>query len=269
MCNCNICHTPMNPIFTGKILQKYNVQYFQCPKCGFISTEKPYWLDEAYSDAIADSDTGYVYRNLDFAKRISRILKQNFSKQSTFLDYGAGYGMFVRLMRDNGFDFHYYDLYCKNLFAIGLELPEDHKVDAYTALEVFEHLEDPSAEVEKMLKHTDTILFSTMLQKEEYSSIDQWWYFTPETGQHISIYTEKSLQELARKFNLKLYSNGKDLHVLTKRTIKSHSMKFDLLRTMFNRKIEQCIQFQRPSMMQKDYEAVKIKDAETSSTNHR
>ena len=90
MCNCNICQTPMNPIFTGKILQKYNVQYFQCPKCGFISTEKPYWLDEAYSDAIADSDTGYVYRNLDFAKRISRILKQNnsiFSNPTIQMDF--------------------------------------------------------------------------------------------------------------------------------------------------------------------------------------
>lgn len=107
MQNCNICHTPQNPVFTGKILQKHTIQYYECPNCGYINTEKPYWLEEAYSDAIASSDTGYVYRNYEFAKRVSRIIKQNFDKNSTFLDYGAGYGMFVRLMRDFGFQFYY------------------------------------------------------------------------------------------------------------------------------------------------------------------
>lgn len=257
MCNCNICDTPQNVIFTGKILYKYNVQYFQCPKCGYISTEKPYWLDEAYGDAIADSDTGYVYRNLDFAKRISRILKQNFPASATFLDYGAGYGMFVRLMRDNGFQFHYYDRYCKNLFAIGLELPENHRVDAYTALEVFEHLENPSAEVEKMLQHTDTILFSTLLRTTDYASIEDWWYFTPETGQHIAIFTKESLLALAQKYNLTLYSNNKDIHILSKKRIKWHSMKFDLLRTFGNRMLENILNFKRPSLMQADYQKVK------------
>lgn len=257
MCNCNICQTPQEHIFTGIILQKYKIKYYLCPKCGFINTEKPYWLEEAYSDAIADSDTGYVYRNLDFAKRISRILKQNFDKNAKFLDYGAGYGMFVRLMRDYGFKFQYYDLYCKNLFAIGLEIPDGQRVDAYTALEVFEHLEDPTAEIEKMLKHTDTIIFSTLLRKNNFKTIDEWWYFTPETGQHISIFTKESLLELARKFDLKLYSNGKDLHVLSRKKIKSHSLNFDLYRTMWNRIIENMTNFKHPSLMMEDYEKVK------------
>lgn len=270
MCNCNICNTPQTPLFTGKIMQKYNVQYYQCPKCGFISTEKPYWLEEAYSDAIADSDTGYVYRNLDFTKRISRILKQNFHKEARFLDYGAGYGMFVRLMRDQGFDFHYYDLYCENIFAIGLEKSDETNFDAYTALEVFEHLENPSSEIEKMLTKTDTILFSTVLRKENYNSIDEWWYFTPETGQHIAIYSKESLLALAHKFNLTLYSNNKDLHILTKRKIKRHTMKFDLLFTFLSRKIEWMINYQRPSLLQKDYQSIKsIINNLSKSTNER
>ena len=254
MCNCNICNTPQEKIFTGIILQKYTIQYYQCPKCGFISTEKPYWLDEAYSDAIADSDTGYVYRNLDFTKRISRIIKQNFSKSATFLDYGAGYGLFVRLMRDNGFHFHYYDLYCDNIFAKNMELPENHHVDAYTALEVFEHLENPSAEVEKMLKHTDTIIFSTVLRKQNYTALNQWWYFTPETGQHIALFTKESLDELAKKFDLNLYTNNKDIHILSKKKISWCSMKFDLLRTVFNQKIERMFSHKLQTLMFFDYE---------------
>jgi hypothetical protein len=265
MSNCNICGTEQTPIFTGLILHKYTIQYFQCPKCGFISTEKPHWLEEAYSDAIADSDTGYAYRNLDFAKRVSRILKQNFKKDATFLDYGAGYGLFVRLMRDNGFNFHYYDLYCNNIFAKGLELPSNHSVDAYTALEVFEHLEDPTTELETMLKHTDTIIFSTVLRKEDYTNINQWWYFTPETGQHIAIFTKESLAELAKKFNLNLYTNNKDIHILTKRRISWCSMKFDLLLSVIHQKIEKLMYRKRTSLLQIDYQEVKRMLSESSS----
>lgn len=257
MQNCNICHTPQNPVFTGKILQKHTIQYYECPNCGYINTEKPYWLEEAYSDAIASSDTGYVYRNYEFAKRVSRIIKQNFDKNSTFLDYGAGYGMFVRLMRDFGFQFYYYDLYCKNLFAIGLEKPMDFKANAFIALEVFEHIENPAEEVEKILQNTDTILFSTLLRKNNYTSVNDWWYFSPETGQHISIYTKKSLQELANRFGLALYSNGKDIHVLSKKKIKWYSMKFDLYRSYFIKIIENFLHFKRPSLMQSDYIEVK------------
>lgn len=257
MHNCNICQTPQTPIFKGTILQKHSIQYYQCPNCGFISTEKPFWLEEAYGEAIADSDTGYVYRNLDFAKRISRILKQNFNKESIFLDYGAGYGMFIRLMRDSGFKFHYYDLYCKNLFAPGLEIPKEHQVSAYTALEVFEHLENPVEDIAKMLQHTDTLIFSTLLRKEEYSSINDWWYFSAETGQHISIYTKNSLLELAKKFELTLYSNGKDMHILSKKKIKWYTLKFDLYRMLFNRFIENRLYFKRPSLMHEDYLKIK------------
>ena len=37
----------------------------------------------------------------------------------------------------------------------------------------------------------------------------------PDLGQHISLYTEKSLFKLAEKFNLHLLSNG-SIHLLTK-----------------------------------------------------
>jgi glycosyltransferase involved in cell wall biosynthesis/SAM-dependent methyltransferase len=41
------------------------------------------------------------------------------------------------------------------------------------------------------------------------------WYYTPHEGQHISIYTKKSLAIIAEKYHLKLYTNGNSLHLLT------------------------------------------------------
>ncbi|MDM9385348.1 hypothetical protein QUB80_32355 [Chlorogloeopsis sp. ULAP01] len=38
--------------------------YYFCEESGLLKTEKPYWLDEAYQEAIADTDTGLVRRNI-------------------------------------------------------------------------------------------------------------------------------------------------------------------------------------------------------------
>ena len=59
-----ICNSIGKEIFTGKILKKYDVKYYQCPECALVYTESPYWLSEAYSDAISRYDTGVMQRNV-------------------------------------------------------------------------------------------------------------------------------------------------------------------------------------------------------------
>jgi hypothetical protein len=51
----------MRSAFRHTVLRKYDVQYFQCGGCGFLQTETPYWLDEAYSSAIVTADTGICF----------------------------------------------------------------------------------------------------------------------------------------------------------------------------------------------------------------
>ena len=69
--NCKICDNNTNPIFKTKVLNKYDVEYFKCTQCSFIQTEKPYWLDESYSNAITQLDIGLANRNYDLAKKTS------------------------------------------------------------------------------------------------------------------------------------------------------------------------------------------------------
>ena len=57
---CKVCGKPTAPLFKKLVLRKYDVQYHQCPSCGFIQTEEPYWLEEAYSSAISDLDLGPI-----------------------------------------------------------------------------------------------------------------------------------------------------------------------------------------------------------------
>lgn len=219
---CKICGSQVNYIFSNEILHKYNVKYFQCPDCGFVFTESPYWLEEAYSDAIADSDTGMMKRNVENAVKINSVFNLIFGKKDhRFLDYGGGYGIFTRLMRDYGFDFRWFDKFCDNLAAKGFEYDADRdkKITAITAFELFEHFENPIEEMEKMLNISHNIVFSTLCydKKKKYKEKD-WWYYTPETGQHISFYSEETLEYMAQKYNL-YYCHMIGLHFFTKNKI--------------------------------------------------
>lgn len=143
---CKICRNPVYLLTKAKILNKYWVDYFRCDSCGFIFTEEPYWLAEAYSEAINKSDLGLVDRNIRLSYALMPLLKMAFNADGKFVDYGGGYGLLVRIMRDRGFDFYRYDQYCENIFAKGFDITETEakgQFEMITAIEVFEHLVDP------------------------------------------------------------------------------------------------------------------------------
>jgi hypothetical protein len=213
----------MNRIFSTKILNKYDVEYFQCPECLFIQTENSYWLDEAYSSAITLLDTGYVSRNMRYLSRVASLIELFFDKKKEFLDFAGGYGIFVRLMRDKGFRFFWQDAYCENLFARGFDYTanKDSKFELITAFEVFEHLNNPIDTLEFLLSYSNNILFSTELQPDSTLTPENWNYFAPESGQHIAFYHLKTLETIAQKYNMNLYSNGKTLHLFTRKKIPS------------------------------------------------
>jgi hypothetical protein len=195
--------------------------------CGFIQTEEPYWLNEAYQVPITIEDTGIIKRNVLFAKRTSTLLYFLFNKKGRFLDYGGGYGLFVRLMRDCGFDFYWTDPYTENLFARGFNFNSGSNipVELLTTFECFEHFVDPLNEIEKMLSISPSILFSTDIFSSGTPNPEQWQYYYFSHGQHIALYSIASLKKIAKILNLHLYTNGKSFHLLTQKVLNS---------TMFN-----------------------------------
>ena len=223
---CKICNSDAIPQFRATVLNKYEVQYFKCSQCGFLFTEEPYWLNEAYSRAINITDTGILDRNLRFSKVVSVLIYFLFNKEGKFVDYAGGYGIFTRLTRDIGFDFYWQDLHCDNLLSRGFEYkPELRKnIELLTAFEVFEHLVNPPEEIEKMLGISKNIVFSTVLLPSPTPKPEEWWYYGFEHGQHISFYSLKTLEYLAVKFKLDFYST-KGLHILTNKKINPFFLK--------------------------------------------
>lgn len=86
--------------------------------------------------------------------------------------------VFVRLMRDAGFDFLHYDPLCENIFAQGFEaeLTGRSGYTLVTAFEVFEHLVSPLDDIANMLKFGRSIFFSTELHPVPPLSLEQWSY---------------------------------------------------------------------------------------------
>lgn len=216
--NCNICNEQTVEIFRAIVLNKYNIRYFQCPNCLFIQTEKPYWLEEAYLSPISILDTGILLRNIDISKKLTVLLPFFTYSDSKILDYAGGYGILVRLMRDIGYDFYWYDKYCKNLFSKGFEYEKNYQYKIVTAFELLEHLENPINEIEKIINRNkcETLFFSTNLTKT--NNIDcEWWYFAFESGQHISFFNHKTLKYLANKFSMNIYSFNAFFHIFSEK----------------------------------------------------
>lgn len=201
---CRICNAETNFFDKGRILYKYDIKYFKCSECGAIQTEEPYWLQEAYSDAITNSDIGIISRNYRNAEILEKIFSIIFPKKHTFLDYGGGYGIFVRRMRDLGFEFEWFDEYCENIFAKGYEKSKEH-YDIITSFEMFEHLVHPIEECKKMFDLADNIVFSTEILPIPNPKISDWWYYSTDHGQHIIFYTRESLLKIAQSFGKYYY----------------------------------------------------------------
>lgn len=216
---CKICNSTQRRLFCETILAKYNVEYFYCESCGFLQTEKPYWLSEAYSNAISCADTGLVKRNLEISRNLSILLYCLFGKSGHYIDFAGGTGLLVRLMRDIGFDFYWKDAYCQNIHAIGFDLKNNHtEYNAITAFELLEHLENPIETISEIMRtfNPKAIIFST--QTFTPPPPRNWWYYSFETGQHISFYQQKTLRKIAEKISLQ-YCQVSQLHIMTKKSL--------------------------------------------------
>jgi len=210
-------------------------------------------MEEAYSSAIAKEDVGIMQRNLVNFEITSAVLKVLFPSTAESLDFGAGHGIFVRLMRDNGFNFCWSDLYAHNQYARGFEGSLNGTYQFLTAFEVLEHLPNPMTDLDVMMGVADNVLVTTCLVPDPPPKIHEWWYYVPETGQHISFFTKDTLCIIANKFNRHLLSSG-SYHLFSKKPTNAALYRL-VTRLRIARTLNAVIK--RPSLIDTDFARMK------------
>jgi hypothetical protein len=215
---CRVCGAEANYLWNGRLLDLKEIRYFECPDCGYVQTENPYWLERAYSEAINDSDTGIMARNLANARIIMATLLSIGQLDGLVVDYAGGYGILVRLLRDYGLDAQWSDRYCKNLLARGFEYASGNGA-LVTAFEAFEHFLNPAEELDRMLKIASNVLCSTAIIADPPPKQKVWWYYGKEHGQHIGFFRLKTLQYLAAQRGKHLISDGQSYHMISENPV--------------------------------------------------
>lgn len=226
---CVVCGEYLTNREKVKVLGKYDTTITHCGSCGFTSLNNVTWLDEAYSNVIANTDTGLVARNLYVGRKILLLLRYLDNFKGNYLDIAGGYGLLVRLMRDRGLNYYWTDEYCENIFAKQFDIKDfKDKVDFISAIEVLEHIDNPIDFIRSNMDGYGAEFFmcTTLLyQGNEPPRSEDWWYYCLNTGQHISFYSRTTLKRIAFELDLHVYSNG-IFHLFSKRRLNSTALKF-------------------------------------------
>jgi hypothetical protein len=228
---CKLCESATEYFGEQRILQAFDARYLRCTSCGFVFVERPTWLEQAYELPIAAADTGIVVRNLRFADLVGALIDLALPEARQFLDFGGGAGLFVRLMRDRGYNFYRQDKYCDNIFATGFDAAAEQKFDLATCIEVIEHIVEPMSVFQQLAALAPTVLVATELLPPVRNRPGEWWYYAPEGGQHISFFSPRALQIVADRLGMRLASNGRNVHVFSRTPINPR-----LVRTISNRR---------------------------------
>jgi hypothetical protein len=202
-------------LFSATVLGRHKADYFFDPETKYIFVKDPHWLAEAYCDAISTTDTGILGRNLHNIETVERLLNGLRLNPQSCVDLGGGYGIFVRGMRDRGFNFFWSDKFSKNLLARGFEA-QPGVFQFAVAFEVLEHTLNPLEflKQERSKFVFDALCFSAnCFDPNNIPSMD-WWYWAFESGQHISFFSRDTLEWLAEKLGLKLSWVEGDLFIM-------------------------------------------------------
>lgn len=187
------------------------VAYFLCRDCGFchapeMCNKPPEWFAEhIYNAEYVQFDPEYTGER---AARQARNVIYSYSwakKQIRHLDFGSGDGQLTERLIKAGFDSTAYDPF------VHLEAPAG-RFNLITSFEVFEHVPDPQRLMRHLVSYLapeGLILASTCLS--DGHDIADWWYASPRNG-HISLYSRKSLEELAEQVGLKHMITNEGTH---------------------------------------------------------
>jgi len=237
---CKVC-SGISIYFDESVVLNYNAKYLMCKNCGSIQIHEPHWIEEAHGDAIANLDVGLVSRTLVAGRLILTFLRFQRSKNIEGVDWGGGTGLLTRMLRDCGLNVFSYDKYATQYLAHGFIINQNSLSKPMTfisAIECFEHLVNPLIDLGEAAKNKSYMILTTETTPNPSvkPSSKNWWYYMPETGQHITFASSKGIKIFGELLEFPNYLRVGDMHFFSKNKITLMNkvvMRSSVLRTIF------------------------------------
>lgn len=190
--NCTLCETLLE--------NKADDFYFICETCGSYLKDQKFYLNNLQEIGIYEKHKNDVndIRYQNFTSPITNSILSTFTSNDLGLDYGCGTAPVIsKLLKDKGYQVELYDPYFHSN-----EKYMNYQYDYIFSCEVFEHFYNPKQEIEKLLsilKPTGSLLVMTLIYDFEVDFKD--WYYRKDPT-HVFIYTKKTVQFIADRYNL-------------------------------------------------------------------
>ena len=203
MYNCKICNSETNLLDDKQI----KVTYRECSNCGFIHKDKLFHVD-IKEELKQYSLHNNSFESVGYVKIFEDLIKDYITPlniKGKVLEYGSGPGPVLKeLLKNDGYIVYDFDpFFNKNTEYL------KYKYELITSTEVVEHFFDPITEFEKLsnlLLPGGYLVIMTKLRTMDIPKFLDWWYRRDAT--HVSFYTTKSLEIIAKKFNLSIIKNN-------------------------------------------------------------
>ena len=222
--SCRFCEGKSEFLCTSEILT-FSATYTCCANCKSVQVDSPHWISDVHKKAISSFDVGLVSRGVSASKLISVFFFLQRELTITGIDWGGGTGLLTRLLRDLGLNFKSHDKYASNIMAEGFSTDDDlanEDYDAVLAIECVEHLENPFSELVDSVSGTSYFIFTTEILPNPLPdpSKKEWWYYMPDSGQHITFASKRGLDILAKRLGFQYNTTFGSIHVFSNKKVK-------------------------------------------------
>ncbi|MCG3144869.1 MAG: hypothetical protein HONDAALG_02379 [Gammaproteobacteria bacterium] len=215
---CKLCGAETARKFSLHLVDGLDGDYFECQSCQFLQShhldsKSPDELQQLYdNERNLELDSGAAWRQACVVNRIEQLVKlgliTNGPGRFKLLDFGCGSGFIASyLAHQFGWQAISYDQYARPVFSPQFALHDWADVirqgpyNLIVASEVFEHFIDPKGQIDQLrmaLAEDHGFMFITTGLYLPDECNEQWNYLAPQSGQHVSFYSRKSMYEVRR-----------------------------------------------------------------------
>ena len=194
------------------------VYYRRCETCGFLFTDAfDPWSEAEFKAHIYNADYLAIDPEYDQTRprNSAAVVERLFGAHKAdvrVLDYGGGNDLLSSTLRGAGFP----TAVTYDPFVPDYALRPEGTFDLVTCFQTLEHMPDPMAGIAAMLAtlaEPGIVLFSTLLQPQDFDRLGlNWWYVGPRNG-HVSIFSRHALVLAWQHFGYQTASFTNNLHI--------------------------------------------------------